>query len=220
MATDHPNDGFTDADAPTDADFTAALAAAMRRPLREGAENAVRQLLAWTGEDVDREGLLDTPKRHVKALSELTEGYGMDPATILGTTFDGEHYDEMVVVRGVEFMSLCEHHVLPFIGHVTVGYVPNERVVGLSKIPRLVECFARRLQIQERFTQQIASALMEHLQPEGVGVIVSAEHSCMRMRGVKKRGEMVTSAMLGSLRTHPEQRAELLALHRREGTNW
>lgn len=207
MATDHPEPD----------EFTEELLAYAAQPL---GVTEVRRLLEYLGEDPTREGLLDTPKRHVKALRELTEGYGQDPATILGTTFDGEHYDEMVVVRGVEFMSLCEHHVLPFIGHVTVGYVPNERVVGLSKIPRLVECFARRLQIQERFTQQIASALMEHLQPEGVGVIVSAEHSCMRMRGVKKRGEMVTSAMLGSLRTHPEQRAELLALHRREGTNW
>lgn len=176
------------------------------------AESAARELLSFVGEDVGREGLQDTPARYVKALAELTEGYDMDPAAILSTTFDVS-YDEMIVVRDIEFMSLCEHHVLPFSGHVTVGYVPVDRVVGLSKIPRLIEAFSRRLQIQERMTHQIAHAMWTHLNPLGVGVVVTAQHSCMAMRGVRKRGEMVTSSMLGILRDNPEARAELLALH-------
>jgi GTP cyclohydrolase I len=146
-------------------------------------------------------------------MTELCSGYTVDIGALLATTFHVA-YDEMVVVRGVEFMSLCEHHLLPFTGHVTVGYVPTDRVVGLSKIPRVIEAFSHRLQIQERMTHQIASALQEHLDPLGVGVVVTASHSCMAMRGVRKHGEMVTSAMLGLFRDNPEARAELLALHR------
>jgi len=172
--------------------------------------DAVVRLLQYIGEDVDREGLIDTPKRYVKALSELTEGYRERPKDILARTFN-EQADEMVVVSGIEFHSLCEHHVLPFHGVAHVAYLPGDRVVGLSKIPRLVQCFARRLQIQERMTAQIADALLESLQPKGVGVIVKAHHSCMSMRGVGCQGNMVTSTLLGAFQEH-EVRTEFLRL--------
>ena len=177
-------------------------------------EGAVRVLLARVVfEDPRREGLLDTPRRVVKALGEMTSGYGEDPRHLLGTTFDTDGYDEMVVLRGIEFVSLCEHHMLPFTGIAAVGYVPRERVVGLSKLARLVDCFSRRLQIQERMTKQIADAVMEILEPKGVGVVVSARHSCMGCRGVRKAtADMVTSSLAGVMLDDRAARAEFLAL--------
>lgn len=171
----------------------------------------IRALLIGLGEDPDRDGLKRTPQRVAAAYREMTAGYQLDPADILSTTFDVA-YDEMVVVRGIEFWSLCEHHLMPFHGTATVGYLPRERVVGLSKIGRLVQCFARRLQVQERMTQQIADAMQEHLNPVGVGVVIHASHTCMAMRGVKLAGEMVTSSMLGAFREDGRARTEFLAL--------
>lgn len=179
-----------------------------------GPEDAVIRLLEFVGEDPTRAGLVDTPARVIRAFEEMTSGYRIDPTLILKTTFE-ERCDEMVVVRGIEFTSLCEHHLLPFTGTATVGYVPDRDVVGLSKIPRLVDAFARRLQVQERMTLQIAETLDESLHPLGVGVIVEARHSCMGCRGVRKpSAEMVTSAMLGVFRDKPEARAEFLAFSR------
>lgn len=175
-------------------------------------ENSVRDILAGIGEDPDREGLLETPKRVIKALREMTEGYQEKPAEILSTTFAGENYDQMVVVSNIEFNSLCEHHMLPFIGKCHVGYLPSERVVGLSKIPRLVHCFAKRLQIQERMTTQIATSINDFLNPHGVGVIVEAKHLCASCRGVKQKNSlMTTSSLLGNFREH-EVRAEFMFL--------
>jgi GTP cyclohydrolase I len=172
------------------------------------ATTAVRTLLSYIGEDPDREGLKETPRRVVKAWDELTQGYGQDPATILATDFDGAGYDEMVVCRNVEFVSVCEHHLLPFLGVAHVAYVPRTRVVGLSKMGRLVDCFARRLQIQEKMTQEIAEAMRLHLNPRGVGVTIIAKHLCMACRGVRKQqSEMVTSCLLGVFKA-PAVRAE------------
>lgn len=182
-------------------------------PFHATAEDAVRTLLRLVGEDPDRDGLKGTPDRVVRALREMTEGYRQDPAAILGRVFE-EPYDEMVVLRGISFSSLCEHHLQNFTGEVDVGYLPG-KVVGLSKLARLVDCFARRLQIQEKLTRQIADAISQHLEAKGVGVVVRASHSCMSCRGVKKAGAtMVTSAMLGYLRDKAEARAEFLALCR------
>ncbi len=172
-------------------------------------EDAVVTLLRWIGEDPDRDGLRDTPARVAKAWREMTSGYDDDPAAILARTFD-ESSDEMIVLRGIAFHSTCEHHLLPFHGTATVGYLPG-KVVGISKLARLVECFARRLQIQERMTRQIAEAIEEHLDARGAGVIVRAHHLCMGCRGVRQQEtEMVTSAMLGTLRSDPKSRAEFL----------
>lgn len=182
---------------------------------RELAERGVWDLLAWIGEDPTRDGLRDTPARVTKAWRELTSGYSMDPAQILSTTFAVD-FDEMVVVRRIPFASLCEHHILPFTGHATVAYIPDPeggRVVGLSKLARLVDCFARRLQVQERMTGQIAQAIEENLRPIGVGVVITASHTCMSIRGIERAGEMVTSSMLGGIREDPAARSELLALH-------
>lgn len=179
-----------------------------------GPADAVVRLLQHIGEDPTRPGLADTPGRVLRALAEMTSGYSDDPASILARQFP-DSYDEMVIVRGVDFTSLCEHHMLAFTGTATVAYVPAEGrgVVGLSKLARLVDCYARRLQVQERLTMQVADAIEEHLQPEGVGVVLRAQHSCMGCRGVRKPGaEMVTSALRGVLRTKPEARAEFLAL--------
>ncbi len=175
--------------------------------------DAVRQLLSWVGEDPDRDGLKDTPDRVVRALQEMTQGYNENPAEILSKTFEDEETDEMIVLRGVQFYSLCEHHMLGFSGTVAVGYIPRgNRVVGISKLARLVDCFARRLQIQERLTRQIAGAVQEHLDPLGVGVVVRAHHSCMGCRGARQGGsELVTSSMLGSMMDLPVARAEFLA---------
>ncbi len=181
----------------------------MSKVTKEQAEAAVSQLLLYIGEDPQREGLKKTPHRVSNAFLELTEGYRQNPGEILSTTFSAA-YSDMVVVRDIEFWSLCEHHLLPFHGSVTVGYLPKGRVVGLSKIGRLVQCFSRRLQVQEKMTQQIATAMMEHLQPLGVGVIVKASHQCMAMRGVKSPAEMVTSSLMGQF-LEPATRNEFLS---------
>jgi GTP cyclohydrolase I len=182
-------------------------------PERHAAERAVRELLLYVGEDPERDGLLDTPARVARALRELTSGYEQDPAEILGTTFE-ESSDELITLRGISFHSTYEHHLLPFYGTATVGYLPG-RVVGISKLARLVNCFARRLQIQERLTRQIAEAVEEHLQARGVGVVISAHHLCMGCRGVMQpETEMVTSAMLGTLRENATTRGEFLSLSR------
>jgi len=177
-----------------------------------GPEDAVTRLIEFVGEDPNREGLQDTPRRVIKAYEELTQGYRQNPKTILDRTFESS-INEMVVLQGIRFTSLCEHHILPFTGEVAVGYLPDKRVVGISKLGRLVECFARRLQIQERMTEQIAQAIMTHLSPLGVGVVVKAHHSCMGCRGIKQPDtRMSTSCMLGVLRDNPAARAELLSL--------
>jgi len=175
------------------------------------AVTAVETLLRWVGEDPDRDGLLDTPARVAKALREMTSGYLEDPAEILSRTFE-ETSDEMVILRGITFQSMCEHHLLPFLGTATVGYLPG-KVVGISKLARLVNCFARRLQIQERLTRQIADAVEKHLEARGVAVVIRAQHLCMACRGVRQQeSEMVTSAMLGTLRSDATSRAEFLRL--------
>lgn len=174
-------------------------------------EDAVVRILQFIKEDPTREGLIETPRRVVKAFKEMTVGYDTDITNILGVTFDVD-CDEMVVVKDIPFSSLCEHHMLPFTGTATVAYIPGKRVVGLSKIPRLVDAFAKRLQVQERLTNQIADAMVEHLNPLGVGVIIKGHHSCMSLRGVGKSGTMMTSALRGVMRTKPEARAEFLHL--------
>lgn len=174
-------------------------------------EYAIRQLLQHIGDDADREGLSDTPGRVIKAWTEWGAGYAMDPAVILKTFEDGAT-DEMVVERNIPFFSHCEHHMAPFFGKVTIGYVPKGRIVGLSKMNRLVDCFARRLQVQERLTAQIADAMFEHLDPLGVGVRVSAQHMCVMSRGIKHAGcDTVTSAVRGCF-TERDTRAEFMAL--------
>lgn len=172
----------------------------------------MESLLAVIGENAQREGLRDTPRRVVKALIEMTAGYQQNPAEILATTFD-EKSDEIVMVTGIRFTSLCEHHLLPFIGTVAVGYLPGARVVGLSKLARLVECFARRLQVQERMTRQIAEAIEQNLAPLGVAVVVRAHHACMGCRGVRQQdAQMTTSSMLGAFRDNTASRAEFISL--------
>jgi GTP cyclohydrolase IA len=175
----------------------------------------VREIIKLIGEDPSREGLRKTPERYEKALKFLTSGYLQNVDNVLnGATFSVA-YDEMVVVKDIEFFSLCEHHLLPFFGKCHVAYLPNKRVIGLSKVARLVNMFARRLQIQERLTSQIAEAIQEKISPEGVGVIVEARHLCMQMRGVEKQhGQAVTSAMLGGFRHNTQTRDEFLALIR------
>jgi GTP cyclohydrolase I len=177
-----------------------------------------RELLSRLVEDATRDGLAETPERVEKAMAFLTQGYAMDVRTVLnGALFEVE-YDEMVMVRDVEFYSMCEHHLLPFFGKVHVAYVPSGRVIGLSKIPRLVEMFSRRLQVQERLTTQIADAIAEAIAPQGVGVIVEAQHLCMMMRGVEKQhSATVTSAMRGVFKTQTQTRNEFLSLVRRGG---
>jgi len=178
-------------------------------------KDAVRAILEHIGEDPDREGLVDTPERVHNAYHYLTRGYRMDPAEVIGRAMFREDYNEMVVVRDIDFYSLCEHHLLPFYGRAHVAYVPNGRVVGLSKIPRLVDVFARRLQVQERMTQQIAQTLLEQLQPQGVAVVLEGFHMCMAMRGVEKQNAwMTTSAMRGIFEENPKTREEFLVLIR------
>ena len=173
----------------------------------------IEQLLRELGEDVKREGLDRTPDRVEKALRYLTSGYGQDVNTILNDALFVEDYDEMVVVKDIDFFSLCEHHLLPFIGKCHVAYMPKRKIVGLSKIPRLVEMYSRRLQVQERLTRQIANTLNEVLQPMGVAVVMEGIHLCMLMRGVEKQNsKAVTSAMLGAFRDRPETRAEFMEL--------
>jgi GTP cyclohydrolase I len=173
----------------------------------------VAKILAEVGEDVGREGLERTPDRVEKALRYLTSGYQQDAKEILNDAMFVEDYDEMVIVKDIDFSSLCEHHLLPFIGKCHVAYMPGRKIVGLSKIPRLVEMFSRRLQVQERLTTQIASTVNEVLQPRGVAVVMEAVHLCMLMRGVEKQNsKAITSAMLGSFRDNPETRAEFMDL--------
>jgi GTP cyclohydrolase I len=173
----------------------------------------VKQLLKELGEDAQREGLARTPERVEKALRYLTSGYAVEVGEVLNDALFVEQYDEMVVVKDIDFFSLCEHHLLPFFGKAHVAYMPDQKIVGLSKIPRLVEMYSRRLQVQERLTTQIAGTLNESLQPRGVAVVMEAVHLCMLMRGVERQNsKAVTSAMLGSFRSRPETRAEFMEL--------
>jgi GTP cyclohydrolase I len=176
----------------------------------------VDALLAELGENPRRQGLRATPDRVSRALRELTDGYGQKPEDVIADAIFDQDYDEMVVVKAIPFYSLCEHHMLPFFGQVHVGYLPNGKVVGLSKIPRLVEVFSHRLQIQEQLTKQVAEALNSALAPRGVGVVVEARHMCLEMRGVETPGgRMITSCMLGTFRRDPRTRSEFLDLVRR-----
>ena len=179
-------------------------------------EEIYRELLRRVGEDPSRDGLLKTPDRMERALHYLTNGYQQSPTEILrGALFDVD-YDEMVIVRDIEFYSLCEHHMLPFFGKAHVAYIPQGKVIGLSKVARLVDVFARRLQVQERMTRQIAESIVDAIAPQGVGVILEAQHLCMMMRGVEKQGSMTTtSAMLGAFKDQPQTRSEFLSLVRR-----
>jgi|SRR5947209_2387322 len=186
----------------------------------ESIATLIRKMIVLLGEDPEREGLRKTPERFEKAMKFLTSGYHLNLDTVLnGATFSVS-YDEMVIVKDIEFFSLCEHHLLPFFGKAHVAYLPHKRVLGLSKIARLVNVFARRLQIQERMTSQIAEAIQEKIGPHGVGVIIEARHLCMQMRGVEKQhGQAVTSAMLGSFRDNKQTRDEFLALARPRQTS-
>jgi GTP cyclohydrolase I len=190
------------------------LRRATGKPTREEAEAAVRTLLRWTGDDPDREGLLGTPERVVRAYEEWFSGYGEDPVGILERTFEETAgYDEMVVLRDIRFESHCEHHVAPIIGVAHCAYLPNKRVVGISKIARVIEIYAKRLQIQEKMTAQIANAIQEVLRPRGVAVVVRATHQCMTTRGIHKPGvSMVTSRMLGAFRNNESTRREFLSM--------
>jgi GTP cyclohydrolase IA len=183
-------------------------------------QEVIRQLLAELGEDPSREGLLDTPKRVEKALRFLTSGYSADVDTVLNNALFTVDYNEMVIVKDIDFYSLCEHHLLPFFGRCHIAYIPNGKVIGLSKIPRLVEVYARRLQIQERMTNQIAETIKEKINPLGVAVVIEATHLCMAMRGVEKQNSFaITSAMLGGFRSDARTRMEFLELIRRPDLN-
>jgi GTP cyclohydrolase I len=178
-------------------------------------EELVREMIVRLGEDPDREGLARTPERVAKAMKFLVKGYKDDPEALLRDALFTVNYDEMVIVKDVEMFSLCEHHLLPFFGKVHVAYIPNGKVIGLSKIPRLIEAFSRRLQIQERLTTQIAEAIQNTIEPQGVGVVIEARHLCMMMRGVEKQhSAAVTSSMLGCFRSEEETRTEFLSLIR------
>lgn len=185
-------------------------------PSQAEAEEAVRVLLRWAGEDPAREGLLDTPGRVARAYREFFSGYEQDPEEVLAKTFEEtEGYDEMVTLRDIDLKSHCEHHMVPFLGKAHVAYLPDKRIVGLSKLARVVDIFARRLQVQERLTVQIAEAIDRVLRPRGVAVVIEAEHQCMTMRGVRKPGTFtVTSRMTGSFRTDPATRREFLGMIR------
>ena len=184
------------------------------KPARKEAEQAIRTLLRWAGDDPDREGLLGTPDRVVRAFEEWFSGYSVDPVDLLQRTFEEiEGYDEMIVLRDVRFESHCEHHIAPIIGKVHIAYLPDKRVIGISKLARLVEVYAKRLQIQEKMTAQIANTLSEVLLPKGVAVVIEAQHQCMTTRGVHKPGvTMVTSRMLGAFRSDATTRREFLAI--------
>jgi len=185
-----------------------------RKPSRKQAEDAVHTLLLWAGEDPRREGLVDTPKRVARAYEDWFSGYHDDPVTYLERTFEEvEGYDEMIVLRDISFESHCEHHMAPIIGKAHVGYLPRNKVVGISKLARVVEAFARRFQVQEKMTAQIANCIESVLRPQGVGVVIEAVHQCMTTRGVHKSGvSMVTSQMLGSFRKDARTRAEFLRM--------
>ncbi len=191
------------------------------KPSRAEAENAVRTLLRWAGDDPDREGLVGTPDRVVRAYEEFFAGYDQDPVDMLNRTFEEtDGYDEMVVLKDIRLESHCEHHMVPIIGKAHVAYLPDRRVVGISKLARVVEVFAKRLQIQEKLTSQIANSIDEVLQPKGVAVVIEAAHQCMTTRGVHKPGvTMVTSRMLGVFRSDAATRREFMALIRGGGTD-
>ena len=186
----------------------------LRKPSREEAEDAVRTLIRWAGDDPAREGLRDTPARVVRAYEEFFAGYLQDPNEVLARTFsEVEGYDEMIVMNDIRFESHCEHHMVPIIGKAHIGYLPNKRVIGISKLARLVEIYARRLQVQEKMTVQIADTLQEVLRPKGVAVVIEAAHQCMTTRGVHKPGVgLVTSRMVGAFRDDPSTRREFLAV--------
>lgn len=187
---------------------------------RHQIEDAVADILEAVGEDVEREGLLNTPKRVARMYDELLSGYRTDPVQLINDALFDVEYDDMVIVRDIEFASMCEHHMLPFLGHVHVAYIPRGKVIGLSKIPRIVDMFARRLQLQERMTRQIASFIDEVLNPHGVAVVAEGKHMCSMIRGVEKHdSSMTTSAMLGTFLTNDNTRREFLALLDRERTS-
>ena len=188
--------------------------AARSRPSRTDAEEAVRTLIRWAGDDPLREGLAGTPGRVVRSFEEFFSGYEEDPVAILQRTFEEtDGYDEMVVLRDIRFESHCEHHMVPIIGRAHIAYLPRQRVVGISKLARVLEVYSRRLQIQEKLTAQIANTINEVLQPKGVGVVIDASHQCMTTRGVHKPGmSMVTSHMIGTFRSDPRTRREFLAI--------
>ena len=190
------------------------MAKKVKRPSREEAEDAVRTLLAWTGDDVSREGLKDTPKRVVNAYQDWFSGYDEDPNAILKKTFsEVEGYDEIIMLRDIRIESHCEHHVAPFIGSAHVAYLPNKRVVGISKLARITNIFAKRLQVQEKLTAQIATCIQKVLKPRGVAVVVEAQHECMTTRGINTPGiSMVTSQLLGKFRTDPSTRREFYSM--------
>jgi GTP cyclohydrolase I len=191
-----------------------ALRTEVDRPDRADVEAAFRTIIRWTGDDPERDGLIETPARVARAFEEFFVGYTQDPVEILKKTFEEiEGYDEMIVLRGIRFESHCEHHMAPIIGQAWVGYVPSGRVVGISKLARVVEVYAKRLQIQEKMTAQIANTINDVLQPQGVGVIIKASHHCMTTRGVHKPGsDLVTSRMLGCFRDNPLTRQEFLSM--------
>lgn len=187
----------------------------MKKPTREEAEQAVRTLIRWAGDDPLREGLEETPDRVVRSYEEFFAGYEVDARKLLRKSFeeDVQDYDEMVVLTGIRVESYCEHHIVPILGTCTIGYLPNKRVVGISKLARVVDAFAKRLQIQEKLTDQIAQAINEELKPGGVGVVIKAAHQCMTTRGVHKPGvNMVTSKLYGRFKTDPAMRSEFLTL--------
>ena len=174
-------------------------------------EEQIRHILKALGEDPDREGLVKTPSRVIQALTFLTQGYRQDPAKVINDALFTENYEEMIVQKDIDFYSLCEHHLLPFFGKAHVAYIPHHKIVGISKLARLVDVYARRLQVQERLTNQIANIIMEKLDPLGVAVVIEAEHLCMRMRGVEKQNSMIiTSTLLGAFRTRQETRQEFM----------
>ena len=201
-------------DQPARARFVADPKLTPDKPSRAEAEAAVRTLLRWTGDDPDREGLLDTPARVVRSYEEFFSGYAEDPVEYLQRTFEEtEGYDEIVLLRDIRFESHCEHHMVPIIGKLHIGYLPSNRVVGISKLARVAETYAKRLQIQEKLTAQIANCIDEVLQPKGVAVVIEAQHECMTTRGIHKTGvTMMTSRMLGAFRDNPETRREFLSL--------
>ena len=185
-----------------------------KKPTREEAEAAVRTMLAWTGDNPDREGLVETPKRVVKAYEQFFAGYEMDPKEVLSKVFEEvEGYDEMVIVKDIRVESHCEHHIVPILGKAHVGYLPNKRIVGISKLARVVDIFGKRLQTQEVMTAQIANVINEVLEPKGVAVVMNAKHQCMTTRGVHKpESSTITSTMLGAFRENPDTRAEFMNL--------
>ena len=210
--------GKTSVDDKNDAGFETPPRA--RKPTREEAEDAIRLLLRWAGDDPEREGLLDTPSRVARGYQEWFSGYATDPVSMLERTFEEtDGYDEIVLLRDIRLESTCEHHMAPIIGRVHVGYLPHRRVVGISKLARVVEAYARRLQIQEKLTAQIANTIQDVLRPRGVAVVIEAAHQCMTTRGVHKPGvTMVTSRMLGAFRDDHATRRELLAMINNRGS--